>query len=106
MVKEIRTTKNGHNLVEFEDDTGSIPVLFSNKNENVFNQSEKLIPDEVVGVSADKRGDLAIGNNITFPGVPRMPKVNSKCGKFYKTACGSEKNKYRAGAGKYFCKCG
>ncbi len=80
MVKEIRTTKNGHNLVEFEDDTGSIPVLFSNKNENVFNQSEKLIPDEVVGVSADKRGDLAIGNNITFPGVPRMPKVNSKCG--------------------------
>ena len=29
MVKEIRSTKNGHKFVEFEDDTGSISILFS-----------------------------------------------------------------------------
>ena len=33
MVKEIRSTKNGHKFVEFEDDTGSLSILFSNKNE-------------------------------------------------------------------------
>ncbi len=31
MVREIRSTKNGHKLIEFEDDTGTIPILFSNK---------------------------------------------------------------------------
>ena len=80
MVNNVRTTKNGHNLVDFEDDTGNLNVLFSNKNESVFKQSEKLVRDEVVGITADKRGDLAIGNNIIFPGVPRMPNTNSKCG--------------------------
>lgn len=72
MVKEIRTTKNGHKLVEFEDDTGSIPILFSNKNEELFKEAEKLVKDEVVGVIADKNGDLAIGNQIIDPGVTRI----------------------------------
>ncbi len=80
MVNEIKTTKKGHNIVEFEDDTGNITILFSNKNEEVFPLSEKLIKDEVVGVVADKKGDLAIGNNIIFPGTLRMPKAKSNCG--------------------------
>ena len=41
MVREIRSTKNGHKLIEFEDDTGTIPILFSNKNEEVFKEAEK-----------------------------------------------------------------
>lgn len=73
MVKEIRTTKNGHKLIEFEDDTGSIPILFSNKNEELFKEAEKLVKDEVVGVIAEKNGDLAIGNQIINPGVTRIP---------------------------------
>ncbi len=72
MVREIRTTKNGHKLIEFEDDTGSIPILFSNKNEELFKAAEKLVKDEVVGVLADKNGDLAIGNQIIDPGVTRI----------------------------------
>lgn len=72
MVREIRTTKNGHKLIEFEDDTGSIPILFSNKNEKLFKAAEKLVKDEVVGVLADKNGDLAIGNQIIDPGVTRI----------------------------------
>lgn len=74
MVREIRSTKNGHKLIEFEDDTGTIPILFSNKNEEVFKEAEKLVKDEVIGVLADKNGDLAIGNEIINPGVMRIPK--------------------------------
>ena len=80
MVNDIKTTKNGHNIVEFEDDTGNITVLFHNKNEETFPLSEKLIKDEVVGVTVDKKGDLAIGNKIIFPGIPRMSQPESNCG--------------------------
>lgn len=75
MVKSIRTTKNGHKLIEFEDDTGSLPVLFSNKNEELFDEAEKLIRDEVIGVIADKQAgkdNIAFGREIINPGVLRI----------------------------------
>ena len=72
MVKEIRSTKNGHKLVEFEDETGSISILFSNKNEEMFADAEKLVKDEVVGVIATKNDDLAIANQLIYPGVTKI----------------------------------
>ena len=75
MVKEIRTSKNGHKIIEFEDDTGNISVLFSNKNEDLFREAEKLVRDEVVGVIANKSDDrnFAFGQEIIKPGVLRVP---------------------------------
>lgn len=72
MVKEIRSTKNGHKFIEFEDDTGSISILFSNKNEELFADAEKLVRDEVVGVIANKDGDFVIANQLIYPGVTRI----------------------------------
>ena len=72
MVKEIRSTKNGHRFVEFEDDTGSISILFSNKNEDLFAEAEKLVKDEVVGVIANKDNDFVIANQLIYPGVTRI----------------------------------
>lgn len=75
MVKEIRSSKNGHKIVEFEDDTGSISVLFSQKNEELFAEAEKLVRDEVVGIIANKSSDsrFAFGQQIINPGVLRIP---------------------------------
>ena len=75
MVREIRSSKNGHKIVEFEDDTGTISVLFSNKNEELFAEAEKLVRDEVVGVIANKSDDrgFAFGQEIINPGVLRIP---------------------------------
>ena len=75
MVREIRTSKNGHKIVEFEDDTGSISILFTNKNEELFADAEKLVKDEVVGVIANKSNDsnFAFGQQIIYPGVLRIP---------------------------------
>ena len=75
MVKEIRSSKNGHKIVEFEDDTGEISVLFSNKNDELFAEAEKLVKDEVVGVIANKSDDpkFAFGQEIINPGVLRVP---------------------------------
>ena len=75
MVREIRSSKNGHKIVEFEDDTGTISVLFSNKNEELFAEAEKLVKDEVIGVIANKSDDsnFAFGQQIINPGVLRVP---------------------------------
>ena len=75
MVREIRTSKNGHKIVEFEDDTGTISILFTNKNEELFADAEKLVKDEVVGVIANKSDDsnFAFGQQIINPGVVRVP---------------------------------
>ena len=75
MVREIRSSKNGHKIVEFEDDTGTISVLFSNKKEELFAEAEKLVKDEVVGVIANKSDDsnFAFGQQIINPGVLRVP---------------------------------
>ena len=75
MVREIRSSKNGHKIVEFEDDTGTISVLFSNKHEELFAEAEKLVKDEVIGVIANKSDDsnFAFGQQIINPGVLRVP---------------------------------
>ena len=75
MVREIRTSKNGHKIVEFEDDTGTISILFTNKNDELFAEAEKLVKDEVVGVIANKSDDsnFAFGQQIINPGVVRVP---------------------------------
>ena len=75
MVKEIRSSKNGHKIVEFEDDTGNISVLFSQNNEELFAEAEKLVRDEVVGIIANKSGDngFAFGQQIINPGVLQIP---------------------------------
>ncbi len=75
MIREIRTSKNGHKIIEFEDDTGTISILFSHKNEELFAEAEKLVKDEVIGVIANKSDDpgFAFGQQIIDPGVLRVP---------------------------------
>ena len=82
MVREIRSSKNGHKIVEFEDDTGNISILFSQNNEELFAEAEKLVRDEVVGVIANKSDDrgFAFGQQIIYPGVLRVPDKNMDFG--------------------------
>ena len=82
MITEIRTTKNGHYLLECEDDTGSITLLISKDNAELMESAVKLMKDEVIGVIAERRkgNDLAICQRIIDPGVPRMPKKDMDFG--------------------------
>ena len=79
MITDIRSTKNGHYLIEVEDDTGSLPILVSKDNDELIRAAKNLMKDEVVGIIAQKRAGqsenkLAICQNIIDPGVPRMPR--------------------------------
>ena len=76
MITDIRSTKNGHYLIEVEDDTGSMPILVSKDNDDLIRAARNLMKDEVIGVIAQKRAGqsenrLAICQNLIDPDVPR-----------------------------------
>ncbi|MDR3223939.1 MAG: DNA-directed DNA polymerase II small subunit [Methanobrevibacter sp.] len=72
IINDIKTTKNGHRIMNFEDETGMIPILFHKDNEDLFSESEKLVNDEIIGLVGEKKGNLAISSNIIYPGVKRV----------------------------------
>ena len=49
MVMDVRSTGNGHRMVELEDPTGSVNALF-HKDRPDFAEAERIVPDEVIGV--------------------------------------------------------
>ena len=72
MVNDIRTTKNNHKIMEVEDETGFITVLIHNENHSLFEMSETIVKDEVIGVIGSKKGGLVIASEIIHPSVPRI----------------------------------
>lgn len=72
MVNEIRSTRNGHWLIELEDTTGAFPTLVLGDAE-IAELVPTLLYDEVIGVSgrlSDDAGMLFV-ESIHFPDVPR-----------------------------------
>ncbi|MDI9633352.1 MAG: DNA-directed DNA polymerase II small subunit [Methanolinea sp.] len=61
LVVENRQTANGHRMVEVEDPTSSIQVLF-HKDRPQYADAETLVPDEVIGV----RGTLSSDGRLFF----------------------------------------
>jgi DNA polymerase II small subunit len=72
MVSDLRSTANGHRLVELEDTSGTFPCLVT-KDEDLVNLVDELLLDEVIAVEgrlADDSGILFV-DSIHFPDVPR-----------------------------------
>jgi len=71
LVMDVKTTTNGHRMVEIEDPTSSLPVLF-HKERPFFSDAETLVPDEVVGVKGTLSGDsrLFFAEQLFRPDIP------------------------------------
>lgn len=71
MVIEARSTAKGHRLIEIEDPTGFISILF-NKDRDDFEEAEKIVPDEVIGVrgTLSPEGTLLFADQLFRPDVP------------------------------------
>lgn len=71
MVIETRSTNNGHRLIEIEDPTGSLNILF-NKDRDDFDEAEKIVPDEVIGVrgTLSPEGTLMFSDQLFRPDIP------------------------------------
>ncbi|MHB8586301.1 MAG: DNA-directed DNA polymerase II small subunit [Thermoplasmatota archaeon] len=72
LVSAVRKTKNGHRLIELEDETGSVPILAHANDPAKIAEAETVIEDEVIGVVAKpaRNGELLILEEIVRPDVP------------------------------------
>ena len=80
MVSNLRTSKNGHRLIEIEDITGTFPVMVLKKERNLFDKAMKVMLDEVIGVTGtlSNDGNMLFVNNIMQPDIPL--KTNNELG--------------------------
>jgi len=71
IVKEIKTTVNGHKRIELEDETGLVTLMALRNNSEVFHLASEVIIDEIVGIvgKISKNGDLILIQNIVFPDI-------------------------------------
>jgi len=71
MVSNVRSTANGNKMVEVEDPTGTMRVLF-NKSREGFSEAEKILPDEVIGVRGklSQDGNIFFANTLVRPDIP------------------------------------
>ncbi|MGB9936287.1 MAG: DNA-directed DNA polymerase II small subunit [Methanobacterium sp.] len=72
IVNEINSTKNGHKIIEIEDETGDTSFLVHKDNEDLFKKAEKIVKDEIIGIIGSKKGTLMIASDIVHPGIPRI----------------------------------
>jgi len=71
MVKNVKTTHNGHRLIEIEDNTGSATLMALKTNTEISQMASEVMLDEVIGIvgKISKTGDLIIVQNIIYPDI-------------------------------------
>jgi len=71
IVKDVRTTVNGHRLIEIEDETDVATCIALKNNHEVVQIANEVVFDEIIGIRGQlsRNGDLVIIHNIVFPDV-------------------------------------
>jgi len=71
IVKDVRTTVNGHRLIEIEDETGIVTSIALKNNHEVIQMAKEVVFDEIIGIKGQlsKNGDLIIIQSIVFPDI-------------------------------------
>ncbi|HII39326.1 TPA: DNA-directed DNA polymerase II small subunit [Candidatus Micrarchaeota archaeon] len=69
MVFDKRETKNGHTIIELEDEEDSMPVLIA-KDSPLKAKAEEIIIDEVIAVDGSMSGSLFIARDLVWPEMP------------------------------------
>ncbi len=75
MVMQKRTTKNGHIMIELEDPTGTINVLFSKNKANSFAEAQNIVNDEVIGITGTNEQDIIFADTLFFPEIPLSKEI-------------------------------
>jgi DNA polymerase II small subunit len=78
MVSDIRSTANGHWLIELEDTNGVFPCLIT-KDRSIADLVDELLLDEVIAVDGTLSDDAGIlfVNSLHFPDVPHTHRPNT-----------------------------
>ena len=71
IVKSVKTTTNGHRLIELEDDTETATCIALKNNRDLLLTANEVVLDEIIGISGQfsKNGDLVVIHNIVSPDI-------------------------------------
>ena len=71
IIKDVRTTKNGHKLFEIEDETDTATCIALKNDRNLLSMANEIILDEIIGIRGQlsKNGDLIVIQSIVFPDI-------------------------------------
>ena len=69
-ITEKKETKNGHLLLELEDQTGSIKILINKNKPEMLAIANDCVLDEVIGISGPSKEGLIFANELIFPDIP------------------------------------
>jgi len=58
--------------MEIEHETGTMSLLVHNDNHHLYEDAERIVKDQVVGVVGSRKGSLLMASQIINPGVPRI----------------------------------
>ncbi|OKY77682.1 MAG: Archaeal DNA polymerase II small subunit/DNA polymerase delta subunit B [Candidatus Methanohalarchaeum thermophilum] len=85
IVREVRETKNNHKLLIIEDETEEVPAIALKNKQEVFEDSEKVLKDEIIGIKGrlTDDSDLVIINKIIWPDKQIRSEQNTADRKFY-----------------------
>ena len=70
MVKDKRTSKNGHIMLELEDQTGTTTALIMKSKEELMKKMSEIVFDEVVAVTGAVSDRIMFADEITLPEIP------------------------------------
>ncbi|MGC9517702.1 MAG: DNA-directed DNA polymerase II small subunit [Methanomicrobiales archaeon] len=77
IVNDIRNTKNNHKIIELADESEETVVLIHNENHKLFEKSEIIVKDEIIGVVGSRKGTMVIASEVIHPGVPRVDEIKT-----------------------------
>ena len=71
IVKDVRTTTNGHRLIELEDETDIATCIALKTNHEILQMANEVVPDEIVGIRGrlSKNGDLIVIHSVVYPDI-------------------------------------
>ena len=71
IVKDVRTTTNGHRLIELEDETEIQMCIALKNSREILQLANEVVLDEIIGIRGQlsKNGDLLIIHNIIYPDI-------------------------------------
>jgi len=71
IVKDVRTTTNGHRLIELEDETDIATCIALKSNRETLQMANEIVLDEIVGISGQlsKNHDLIVIHSVIYPDI-------------------------------------
>jgi len=82
MVQKKEFTKNNNLILTIEDNTGNIKIIVNKNKPQLFEETQKIVLDEVIGIIGVVSNGVVFANNVIWPEIPanrELKKCSDEC---------------------------